>query len=407
MAQNETGRNKTESDAAAPLELGLQTRAVHSGSIEPRVDGAVCTPIFQSSTYEMVGEVAYDDIRYLRLNNTPNHNVVAKKVAALEGVEAGLVAASGMAAISTALLTLLAAGDEIIVQSCLYGGTQSLLEQLAARYGVVFRSVDLNDPAAWEDARSERTRAFYVESMTNPLVEVGRLDEVADFCRKHELTSVIDNTFPTPALFRPVTLGYDVILHSATKALNGHSDLVAGVVTGRTEWIQKARKTLNLIGGSLDAHACFLLERGIKTLPLRVRAQGEGAQHLAESLASHPRVRRVHYPGLPTDPSHERAQRWFTSSGVPGFGSMLSILIDAPPAAIDFALERLEIGLLAPSLGGVETLVSRPASTSHAGLSPQQRDALGIEDGHVRISVGIEDSTDLVRDFTTALDRVG
>lgn len=387
--------------ADGPNPHGLRTRAVHAGAMSPRPADAVTTPIFQSSTYALAEGVAYDDIRYLRLNNTPNQEVVARKLASLEGAPAGLVTGSGMAAISATLFGLLGPGDQLLIQTCVYGGTQGLVDRIARDHGITVTFVDVDDPASWEAARTERARAFYVESITNPLLDVGRLDEVVAFCRTHGLTSIIDNTFPTPIFFRPIELGYDVVVHSATKALNGHSDIVAGAVLSDAERLTKIRKTLNLLGGSLDAHAAFLLERGLKTLPLRLKAQEENAHALARHLSAHPKVSRVRFPGLPEDPAHERASEWFD-----GFGTMVGCFVDADPVAVDRALRDLEIGLLAPSLGGIETLVCRPATTSHAGQSAAQRAQLGITDGYVRISVGIEDADDLCRDFVRVLDRL-
>ncbi len=382
-----------------PKQRGLRTRAVHAGEPRPPLEDAVVQPIFQSSTYLLTGDESYHDIRYLRLSNNPNQKAVAAKLADLEGTEAAVVTASGMAAITCALLTFVKQGDHVIAQDCLYGGTLEFLREIAPGLGIETTFVSLEEPGVWEEARRPSSRVFYVESTTNPLMEVGRLDEVAAFARRQGLISMIDNTFATPINFRPREMGYDIVLHSATKYLNGHTDLVAGVVAGSREHVLSMRETLNITGGSLDPHPCFLLGRGLKTLPLRLAAQNESALALARALDDHPAVARVRYPGLPQDPSHQRAERWFA-----GFGAMLSFTPRGGVSARDRLLKRLQIPLVAPSLGGVETLVSCPATSSHAGLPPQARRDLGIEDELVRVSVGIEDAEDLIADFMHALE---
>jgi len=377
----------------------MRTRAVHAGEPRPLIGEAIVAPIFQSSTYRQVDDSSYHDIRYLRLNNTPNHLHVGAKIADLEGTEAAIPTSSGMSAITTALLALLESGDHIIVQDCVYGGTLEFFLQAPKAYGIDVTFVSLDDPDAWRAARLDRTRALYTESVTNPLIDVGRLDEIVAFGREHGYTTFIDNTFPSPCNFRPVDLGFDVILHSATKYLNGHSDLVGGAVAGRRETVERVRDRLNVLGGSMDPHTCYLLGRGMKTLPLRVAAQNQTAQQLAEMLARHPAVETVRYPGLAADPSHERAARWFD-----GFGGMLSFVPAGGLQHSDRVLAALALPIRAPSLGGVETLVSRPATSSHAGLEPGHRRSLGIADAMIRVSVGIEDADDLVADFAQALD---
>lgn len=379
---------------------GLRTQAIHAGEPRPPVLGAVTLPIFQTSTYLLGDSEDYHDIRYLRLNNSPNHLALGEKLAALEGTEAAVVAASGMAAISTALLAVLPHGSHLIAQDNLYGGTLGFLEELGRSRGVTTSFVSTEDPAAWENALRPETRAFYVESLTNPLLQIGRLDEAARFAKANGLVSLIDNTFPSPVNFRPAAMGFDLVLHSATKYLNGHSDLVAGVVAGSAVRVKEVLHLLNLLGGALDTNACFLLQRGLKTLPLRVRAQGETALAVAQLLASSPAVERVHYPGLESDPYHARAKAWFASAS-----GMVSFLPRGGRAAADAILERLEIPMIAPSLGGTETLVIRPASSSHAALGPEGREAMGIAEGLIRVSVGLEDPEDLLADFAQALAR--
>jgi cystathionine beta-lyase/cystathionine gamma-synthase len=375
----------------------IQTKAVHAGEPHPLIEGAVAMPIFQSATFEYVGQGSYNDLKYIRLNNTPNHHALHAKLAALENAEAALVTASGMAAISTALLAVLATGDHILVQPVLYGGTHSLITQDLPALGITYDFLD-SDPANWAAQLKPTTRAIYVEAMTNPLLEVIELGAVVDFARQHHLVSMIDNTFPSPINFRPPEWGFDLSLQSCTKYLNGHSDIVAGAVIGRGEWVEKAIHKLNHLGGSLDPHACFLLHRGIKTLAVRMRQHNESALKIAQFLADHPAVERVNYPGLETHPDYTRAQRYFD-----GFSGMLSFEPVAGLAAADRFLHKVELPQSAPSLGGVETLVTRPSTTSHAGLTPAERAQIGISDSLIRVSVGIEATDDLIADFDQAL----
>jgi cystathionine beta-lyase/cystathionine gamma-synthase len=346
------------------------------------------------------GEADYHDIRYVRLNNTPNHLALARKLASLEGAEDALVAASGMAAITTSLLTVLSAGDHLLVQDTLYGGTHDFVTKELGNLGISYDFIDADDPASWKGSLRPATKAIYVESMTNPLLQVGDLEAVAAFAREHRLTSLIDNTFPSPVNFRPPERGFDLSLHSATKYLNGHADIAAGAVLGRREMVERVRRKLNHLGGSLDPHACFLLYRGVKTLALRVRQQEASALALARMLERHPAVSRVNYPGLESHPRHRRARDLFD-----GFGGMLSFEMKGGVEAARRFIGAVAIPLVAPSLGGLETLVTLPATTSHAGMSPEDRRRLGIADGLVRMSVGIESTDDLLEDVSQALDR--
>ncbi len=377
----------------------LDTKAVHAGEPDPLIYGAVAIPIFQSAMYEYAGETRYDDIKYIRLNNTPNHVALHEKLAALENAEAALVTASGMAAITTTLLTVLKAGDHLLAQNTLYGGTHSFLTQDFTDFGLSFNFIDADDPADWEAKLQPNTRAIYVESMTNPLLQVADLEAVAQFAKKHNLISIIDNTFASPVNFRPAEWGFDLSLHSCTKYLNGHSDLVAGAVIGRREWIDRIMHRLNHLGGSLDPHACFLLHRGMKTLAVRVRQQNRTALKLAQFLEMHPAVDRVNYPGLQSHPHHGRAQKLFD-----GFSGMMSFELNGGLEAAKTFIRKLKLPIEAPSLGGVETLVTRPATTSHSGMSPEERQKLGITDSLIRVSVGIEESDELLDDFAQALE---
>jgi cystathionine beta-lyase/cystathionine gamma-synthase len=375
----------------------IDTQLIHAG--EPRIAGAVGMPIFQSSTFVYGGEANYHDLRYIRLNNTPNHQALHAKLATLEGAEAALVTASGMAAISTSLLTLLKTGDHIICQDCLYGGTRDFITQDLASLGVTHTFIDGDQPATWKAALRPTTRVIYVESLSNPLVQVTDLKAVVEFARAHNLTSLIDNTFATPVNFRPLEHGFDLSLHSGTKYLNGHNDIVAGVAIGRAELVERVKHKLDHLGGALDPHACVLLHRGLKTLALRVRQQNRNTLALARALERHPAVRQVNYPGLESHPQHARARALFPE----GMGGVLSFELGGGVAAADRLVARLRIPIYTASLGGVETFITRPATTSHASMAPAERQRLGISDALVRVAVGIEAEEDLIADFSQAL----
>lgn len=378
--------------------MDISTKLVHAGEPRPRISGAVSMPIFQSSTFEHAGSTGYHDVRYLRLSNSPNHEALAHKLASLEETESALVTASGMAAISAALLSTLGAGDHVLAHENLYGGTHSLLTHDLAALGITTTFVDASDPSRWSEHTTPRTRVFYVEAITNPLLQVVELERVAAFARERGLCSMIDATMVTPVNFRPATCGFDLVLHSATKYLNGHSDIVAGVVAGSRERVGAAKKKLDHFGGSLDPHACYLLQRGLKTLAVRMRHQNESALAIARWLASHEPVLQVHHPGLESHAGHARARALFT-----GMGGMLSFRPVGGVAAAHAFVSRVELATSAPSLGGPETLVTLPALTSHAGLGREERVRLGITDDLVRVSVGLEATEDVIEDFARAL----
>ncbi|MCH8806586.1 MAG: PLP-dependent transferase [Planctomycetes bacterium] len=381
-----------------PNTFRLETQIVHAGEPHPRVAGAVVMPVFQSSTYEYSDGTGYHDLKYIRLNNTPNHAALHEKLALLEGGESALVTSSGMAAITTTLLTVLRAGDHLLAQDCLYGGTHGFLTTDLAALGIAHTFIDADDPGSWKTHLRENTRAIYCESITNPLMQVADLPAVARFAKEHELVSLIDGTFTTPINFRPIEHGFDLVLHSCTKYLNGHTDIVGGAVIGRAEMIESIKRKLDHFGGSLDPHACFLLHRGIKTLAVRVRQQNESAPRIARMLESHERVASVNYPGLESHPRHARAAELFN-----GYGGMLSFEPTGGAAAARRFMDRLTVPIVAPSLGGVESLISMPAQTSHVGMPPEQRRRLGISDSLVRMSVGIESVDDLIADLEAAL----
>ena len=378
----------------------IETQLIHAGEVKPRILGAVCMPIFQSANFEYKGEDKQEALIYMRHNNTPNHDLLHKKLATLENGESALVTASGMAAISAALLAVLSSGDHLLAQNCLYGGTHSFITQDLPQFGISHDFVDGEDVDSWKKKLKPNTKAFYVEGISNPLMEVIHLEAVVKFCKENNLISIIDNTIPTPINFRPLDLGFDLSLHSATKYLNGHSDIVAGACIGKNTLIEKITHMLNHLGGSLDAHTAFLLDRGMKTLALRVRHQNESAMNIARFLEKHPAVSRVNYPGLESHPSHQRAKALFS-----GFSGMISFELKGGAQAAERFVSALEIPAYAPSLGGVETLITLPAKTSHAGLSQEKRQQLGISEGLIRFSVGIEATVDLIADLEQALKK--
>lgn len=375
----------------------ISTQLIHAGEPQPRIEGSVCMPVFQSANFVATNEGQYDAIKYARLNNTPNHVALHLKIAAIENAEAALVLGSGMAAVSHTLFGLLKSGDHILAQKTLYGGTFSVITEDLRRFGVSVDFVDAAKPAEWPSKVTAATKLFYVESISNPLMEVPDFTEVVKFAKQKGLLTVIDNTFTSPVNFRPLDLGFDLSLHSATKYLNGHSDIVAGAVAGSRKLIAQIGHAAAHLGGTLDTHACFLLHRGMKTLSLRMQHHNMAAMKIARHLAEHPAVKSVNYPGLESSPSHQRAREHFS-----GFGGMLSFeLQDADK--VDRFLPALKYPLVAASLGGVESLVILPSKSSHLGMPAEDRRAAGISDGLIRYSVGIEDPLDLIADLDQAL----
>jgi len=355
-------------------------------------------PVFQSAMYVTAGEKSYDDTTYIRLNNTPNAQALAEKLAALENAETALVTASGMAAISTSLLTVLSVGDHLLAQDCLYGGTHDFVTRDLEKFGISYTFIDGNDPADWERKVRPNTKAIYVETISNPLIQVPDLEAVVRFAKGHKLFSIVDNTFASPVNFRPAEHGFDLSVHSATKYLNGHSDIVAGAVIGGSDLVEKITHRLNHLGGSLDPHAAFLLHRGVKTLAIRVNVQNNSALQIARWLEKHPRISRVNYPGLQSHPAHERAKELFD-----GYGGMMSFELRGGIEATELFMSRAQLPIVAPSLGGVETLMTRPSRTSHSGLLVEDRRRLGISDELIRFSVGIEATEDIIADLEQAL----
>lgn len=374
----------------------ISTQLIHAGEPNPRIEGAVSMPIFQTANFTNGGEESYQDVRYARLSNTPNHFALNAKLAAIEGGEAAMVFSSGMAAIATTFLSLLKAGDHILVQQTLYGGTYSFINEDLRKFGVSFDYVDSARPETWTAKLRPTTKMIYVETISNPLMEVPELEEVAKFAKTHGLISAIDNTFASPVNFTPAEWGYDLSLHSATKYLNGHSDIVAGAVIGRKDLIHTINHSAAHLGGSLDTHACFLLHRGMKTLAVRMNHHNASAQKIAHYLANHKAVAKVNFPGLETSPSYTRARRFLR-----GNGGMLSFELKSKNA--ETFMRGLKYPLVAASLGGVESLVIQPAKSSHLGIGAQERAKVGISDSLIRYSVGLEDPDDLISDMEQSL----
>jgi methionine-gamma-lyase len=384
---------------------GPQTRAIHAGEgVRHGVGAPVGAPICRTSTFTFSSTAemkrwaegkskAYIYTRY----GNPSLAIVEKKIAAMEGAEAAVVTASGMAAISHALIVALKQGDEVISTAQVYGGTYRLMRDVFPGMGIKVQQVRV-DLEGIEDLVSPRTKALYVETPTNPTVRLVDLHRAISFAKKHKLISIIDNTFATPVLQNPIALGFDMVVHSATKALAGHSDVIAGVVAGSKEWMDRVQHMVIYLGGSMDPEAAFLLNRGIKTVALRVKRQGENAMAVARFLEKHPKVARVHYPGLPSHPDHKLANRQMR-----GFGSMLAFDMKGGLPAARRVCDRVRLFLLAASLGGVESLVVLPAFTSHYNMTVQELTNAGITSGTVRVSIGIEDPEDLIADLRQAL----
>jgi cystathionine beta-lyase/cystathionine gamma-synthase len=323
--------------------------------------------------------------------------VAEAKIAELENAEAALVTASGSAAISTVLLSLLQSGDELIATRQLYGGSYRLMRDILPRMGIRVHHVG-TDLEGVDRVVNAKTRAFYVESPTNPTLGFVDLRKAVDLSRKHKLVSVIDNTFATPILQKPLSMGFDLVVHSATKYLAGHSDIIAGAVAGSRERVKKVREMMISLGGSMDPDPAYLLIRGLKTLELRVRRQCQNAMAVARFLARHPKVERVHYPGLTSHPHHRLASRQMK-----GFGGMMAFDMKGGLAAARRFCDRAEVFLLAASLGGVESLIVLPIYTSHHRMDTAELTAAGVKPGTVRMSVGLEDPADLIADLRQAL----
>lgn len=388
--------------------FGQQTLAVHAGTCDDEATGAVGTPIYQTSTFILNQDqyrgfdqgYARDRFIYTRYGN-PNQWAVQEKLAALEGAESAVVFSSGMAAISTTLMALLDPGGHVVASNELYGGTYNFLNLELPNSGMAATLVDPMDYSAIEKSIQPNTQVMYFETITNPLLKVIDLERLADIAKRHGVRLVVDATFSTPIVTKPLDYGVDVVVHSATKYLNGHSDLVAGAALGPRKLIDGIWGRMLNYGGSLDPHACFLLERSLKTLGIRMRAHAHTAYQVAEYLEKHPQIEKVFHPMLPNHPSHDVALRMMGQ----GTGNVTFIVQGGDEAAIEL-VDRVKLARQATSLGGVETLISLPFNSSHSSYTTHQRIGLGIEPGCVRMSVGIEDPEDLIADLDQALAEI-
>jgi cystathionine gamma-lyase len=375
---------------------GPSTRAVHAGQVPEPLSGAVTLPIYQTSTYVQDGLGRHKGYDYARTVN-PTRQALERNVAALEGGTHGFAFGSGMGAIH-GVLTLLSAGDHVVCGENVYGGTHRLMDKVLTRMGLSFTFVDTRDLALVEAAVTPQTKMLFVETPTNPLMRLCDLTALGALAQSRTLLFVVDNTFATPILQRPFTFGADIVLHSTTKYLNGHSDMVGGIVVLKrddlAEQLLFIEKSVGAVPGPFD---CWLALRGTKTLPLRMRQHDANGRRIADWLAHDKRVQTVFYPGLPSHPQHELAKRQMD-----GFGGMLSIELGSLEKARTM-LARTRLFYLAESLGGVESLIGHPASMTHAAVPPAMRQAMGLTDGLVRLSVGIEDVEDLIADLDQAL----
>jgi cystathionine beta-lyase/cystathionine gamma-synthase len=371
-----------------------ETQCVHSGSYRDHETRGVNTPIFTSSAYEYLDR---DETPYPRNFNTPNQNVVVRKVCALEGAEDGVLFSSGMAAMSTAILAFAGSGDHVVMLDELYGGTHALATDQFHRMGIDYSFV-LTDAESVIEAITPRTRVIVIESPTNPLLNVIDIPKIAECATGKGITTIVDNTFATPVNQNPLDLGMDIVVHSATKYLGGHSDICSGVVVTSQERAERIRTLAKHLGGSLNATTCYLLERSLKTLALRVDRQSENALRIAEFLNNRKDVVRVNYPGLPGFPGHDVAR-----SQMKAYGGMLSFELNESLGEASAFLKRLRIIKPAVSLGGIETTICAPSVTSHARISAEERDRIGISDSLLRLSVGIEHADDLIGDLEQAL----
>ena len=373
------------------MDLKKNTQCIHSGSIHDEAHKGTVSPIYPATAYDYVDVDVYAYPRYF---NTPNQKGVVRKICDLENAEDGILFSSGMAAISTALFGLLKRGDHAVFQNDLYGGTHHAITSQMDRFGIEYTLVDSMDARDYEGAIKKNTKLIYVETPSNPLLKIISLSGIAKLARAHNLVSMIDNTFASPINQNPIDHGIDIVLHSATKYLGGHSDICAGAMVTSKEITDKIWSSAINFGGSLNAQTSYLLERSIKTLGLRVRQQNENAQKISEFLEGNPKVDAVYYPGLQNHTGHEVAKTQMT-----GFGGMLSFEVRTDPN--DF-VKNLDLIKPAMSLGGVESTITCPAQTSHSKISAEERKKVGIKDGLLRLSVGIEDAEDLMAD----LDRV-
>lgn len=386
--------------------MGSATKLIHTAEGEARHAAPLTTPIYETTTFifdsaadvRRYAEGKSEKYLYSRYAN-PTVAPVEAKIAELEGAETALVFGSGMAATTTTLLSLLSAGDELICSAAVYGGTFHLAHDLLPKWGITTRFVSLDEIRAPARLASDRTRVLWFESPINPTLGCVPIREVADGCRRAGILSIIDNTFASPINQQPIALGVDLVMHSATKYLNGHSDVTGGAIAGRRDLVQRVERGRRLFGTVLDPYPAYALGRGLKTLPLRMARHNANALAVAQSLDRDPRVRRVYYPGLPSHPDHAIA-----AAQMSGFGGMICVDLDGGYDRAAAVFDRLQVIKRAASLGGVESLCSMPVLTSHWGHSDEDLARAGVTQGMLRFSIGLEDAEDLIADLNQALE---
>jgi cystathionine gamma-synthase len=389
-------------------QAGPSTRAVHGGEPRTKVTSAIAMPIIQSATFTFTDTKELSDYfegriereEYGRYGN-PTQRVAELKLAALEGAEDGLLFSTGMAAVTTTLFAMLSRGAHVVVTSDAYRRTREFVHQILRRYGVEVSTVPAGDYERMEEAVRTTTRLIFSESPTNPYNRILDLERVAGIGRRHRVKTIIDSTFATPINQRPTEFGIDLVIHSATKYLGGHNDFLAGVLLGSADLVGVVREFQGITGAIADPFVSYLLIRGIKTLALRVARQNKNAQRLAEFLEQHPKVERVHYPGLPSHPEHDIAVRQMR-----GFGGVVSFEVYGDLHTASRLVDACRIPRIAPSFGGVESLIEQPARMSYYGLTTEERLQVGIKDTLVRYAVGVEDADDLIADLAQALEQI-
>jgi cystathionine beta-lyase/cystathionine gamma-synthase len=382
-----------------------ETKAVRGAADLDKKNGPLATPIYQTSTFEVTDNdeqvrATHSDRFYTRYGN-PTNTVAENTIAELEGVDAALTFASGMGAITTTIMALLKSGDHVVAQRDIYGGVNKFLSQWLPKMGIETTFVDTTEYEQHARAIRPNTKLLYLESPTNPLLRVVDFNRVAALAKQHRLLSMIDATFGTPINQHPAEFGIDLVMHSGTKYLAGHSDLICGVVAGRHEWMERIWETRTTLGNCMDPHASWVLVRGLKTLAVRVARQNENAQRVAEFLSEHAKVRRVHYPFLKSHPQYGVARQQMR-----GGGGVVSFEVEGTGEDARRVSEAMRLFTLAPSLGSVESLVSIPVLTSHAMIPAEERAKMGVTEQMIRLSVGIENADDLIADLEHALEAV-
>jgi|GEM_PF-349781 len=385
----------------------LRTAAVHAGEPNTRVCGAISLPLFQSSTYVIEGSEVDNGIKYIRLNNAPNQVAVEKKISRLENAEDTLLTTSGTAAITLTIMSLVSRGDRILVQEGLYAGSIKTLNLLKEQHGIEVDYVPMDQPEIWDDIIKENTKAFLIDSLGNPTLTVAPIDTLIQFCKKHSLPSIVDNTTLSPINFQPCSAGFDYSVNSASKFLGGHSDLVAGTISASKNRIEKIRKIAVSLGVCSDPNTCFLLHRGLKTLPLRISAQNKNALWIAERLNENVHIENLKYPGLANHKNGSIAKKWFR-----GHGCLITFDIKkkGKHQSIELAakhfVSNLKFACNVPSFGSVESSVCIPSETAYSNFSKEYRKTIGVPDNMVRLSVGIEHPEDILEDITRALNTL-